>query len=203
MTLRAVDNQMTADTHDTTVGEFGSSKEKILGAGSLATLFVPIVVLLVALLSGSFLLLDYVHVLSGATWTGIDLFMGLVMSRILRSLPPPSRAQFIKKLVPIMLFLMPSLASVAITAGVYVAMHLGLNFFSAPIIAAGLIVIVLSVQGFGLLLPTEIRIFLELRKQSPDTNKIIKLGMRNIYISGSQAIFQIAIIFVMAYLATM
>ncbi|MDG6997099.1 MAG: hypothetical protein JRN52_14350 [Nitrososphaerota archaeon] len=194
---------MTADTHDTTVGEFGSSKEKILGPGSLATLFVPIVALLVALLSGSFLLLDYVHVLSGATWTGIDLFMGLVMSRILRSLPPPSRAQFIKKLVPIMLFLMPSLASVAITAGVYVAMHLGLNFFSAPIIAAGLIVIVLSVQGFGLLLPTEIRIFLELRKQSPDTNKIIKLGMRNIYISGSQAIFQIAIIFVMAYLATM
>lgn len=194
---------MTADTHDTRVGEFGSSKEKIVGASSLATLFVPIVALLVALLSGSFLLLDYVHVLSGATWTGIDLFMGLVMSRVLRSLAPPARAQFIKKLVPIMLFLMPSLASVAITAGVYVAMHLGLNFFSAPITAAGLIVIVLSVQGFGLLLPTEIRIFLELRKQSPDTNKIIKLGMRNIYISGSQAIFQIAIIFVMAYLATM
>ncbi|MCL5068885.1 MAG: hypothetical protein M1368_11125 [Thaumarchaeota archaeon] len=179
------------------------TNEKIFSVGSLATLFVPIIGLAVATLSGSFLLLDYVHVLSGATWTGIDLFMGLVMSRILRSLPPPSRAQFIKKLVPIMLFLMPSLASVAITAGVLVAMHLGLNFLSPPIIVAGVIVLVLSVQGFGLLLPTEIRIFLELRKQHPDTNKIVRLGMRNIYVSGSQAIFQITIIFLMAVLATM
>lgn len=177
--------------------------ESIFGVGSLVTLFVPIAALLVALASGSFLLLDYVHVLSGATWTGIDLFMGLVMSRVLRSLAPPARAQFIKKLVPIMLFLMPSLASVAITAGIFVAKHLDLNFMSMPIIAAGVIVVILSVQGFGLLLPTEIRIFLELRKQNPDTSKIVRLGMRNVYVSGSQAVFQIAIIFVMAFLATM
>ena len=179
------------------------SDEKIFSTSSLATLLVPIISLIVAILSGSFLLLDYVHVLSGATWTGVDLFMGLVMSRILRSLPQPSRAQFIKRLVPIMLFFMPSLASVAITAGVFVAMHLGLNLLSPPIVVAGIIVLVLTIQGFGLLLPTEIMIFFELRKPNPDVDKIVKLGMRNIYIAGSQAIFQIAIIFVMAYLATM
>ena len=50
-------------------------------------------------------------------------------------------------------------------------------------------------------MPTEIKIFLELMKDNPDRERIVKLGMRNIKISGSQAIFQIAIIFVMANLA--
>jgi hypothetical protein len=53
------------------------------------------------------------------------------------------------------------------------------------------------------ILPNEVRVFLELRKENPDTEKIVKLGMRNIYFAGSQTIFQIAIIFVMAYLAVM
>jgi len=38
-------------------------------------------------------------------------------------------------------------------------------------------------------------------KSNPDKERIVKLGMRNIKISGSQAIFQIAIIFLMANLA--
>jgi hypothetical protein len=183
-------------------GAIPSTQEpSLVGPSSLATLVIPIAALVVALASGSLLLLDYVHVITGAIWTGIDLFMGIVMSRILRSLSPPTRAQLIKKLVPIMLFLMPSLASVAITAGVYLASWEGLSFLSPPIIAAGIIVIILSVQGFAFILPTEVRIFLELRKPNPSTDKIVKLGMRNTYLQGSQAFFQIILIFVMATLA--
>jgi hypothetical protein len=162
----------------------------------------PILALLVAVFSGSLLLLDYVHVISGGTWTGIDLFMGLVMSRVLKGLTPDGRVQVIRKLVPIMLFLMPSLASVAITAGIFMAGRLGISLLSPPIIVAGIIVIILSIQGFGILLPTEVRILLELRKEMPDREKVVRLGLRNVYVSGSQAIFQIALIFVMAYLAT-
>ncbi len=173
-----------------------------MGPSSILTLAVPVVALIVALLSGSILLLTYVHVLTGATWTGIDLFMGLVMSRVLGDLSTQSRVEVIKKLVPIMLFFMPALASVAITAGVYLAISLGWSFFSAPIIAAFIIVVILSVQGFALILPNEVRVFLELRKPNPDTEKIVKLGMRNFYFAGSQTIFQIAIIFVMAYMGT-
>ena len=69
------------------------------------------------------------------------------------------------------------------------------------IIISGVLVGILTVQGFGILLPNELRIFLELRKQKPDTQKIIKLGMRNFKIAGSQTIFQFIIIFVMARLA--
>ncbi|MDG6908276.1 MAG: hypothetical protein JRN20_21100, partial [Nitrososphaerota archaeon] len=67
----------------------------LVGYSSLVTLIVPVTALFAALLSGSLLLLDYVHVITGATWTGIDLFMGMVMSRILRSLPSPARVEFI------------------------------------------------------------------------------------------------------------
>lgn len=180
-----------------------SKPSAIVGPSAYLTLAVPIVALIAALLSGSLLMLDYVHVLTGGTWTGIDLFMGLVMSRVMRGLSPQSRAEIIKKLVPIMLFFMPALASVAITAGIYLTGRMGLSFFSTPIIIAIIIVIILSVQGFGLILPNEVRVLLELMKANPDTEKVVKLGMRNIYFAGSQAIFQIAIIFVMAYLAVM
>ena len=156
-----------------------------------------------ALLSGSLLLLNYVHVLIAGTWTGIDLFMGLVMSRVMRGLSPQSRAEVIKKLVPMMLFFMPGLASVGITAGIYLASRMGLSFCITPIIAAIIIVVILSVQGFGLVLPNEVRVLLELRKANPDTEKVVKLGMRNIYFAGSPTIFQIIMIFVMAYLAVM
>jgi len=189
------------DVPSTTASD--SKANAIVGASSLLTLAVPVVALIVALTSGSPLLLDYVHVITGGTWTGVDLFMGLVMSRVLRGLSPLGRAEIIKRLVPIMLFFMPALASVAITSGIYLATRMNLDFFSTPVIIAGIIVLILSVQGFGLILPTEVRILLELRRKKPNTEKVVKLGMRNIYFAGSQTIFQIAIIFVMAYLAVM
>jgi hypothetical protein len=128
--------------------------------------------------------------------------MGLVMSRVMKGLEPQARTQVIKKLVPVMLFLMPALATAAITSGITVAGKLGL--FSSPslaLYAAIGIVIVLTVQGFGILMPTEARIFLELRKKEPDRAKIIRLGMRNIKLAGSQGVAQIVLIFVMANLA--
>ena len=92
------------------------------------TLLIPVLTLIAAVWSGSLLFLNYVHVLTGGTWTGVDLFMGLVMSRVLKGLRPEVRAEFIKKLVPIMLFFMPALASVAITADVYLAKLEGPRF---------------------------------------------------------------------------
>jgi hypothetical protein len=180
----------------------GSSFRQLLTPSSYVTLAVPILVLVIAVFTQNKVLLDYTHVICGGTWTGIDLFMGLVMSRVMRGLAPDARAEVIKRLVPVMLFLMPALASVAITAGIYLAQWEGLLNLQSPwIIAAVILVLILSVQGFGIIMPTEIRLFLELTKDSPDRDRIVKLGMRNIKVSGSQAIFQIAIIFVMANLA--
>jgi hypothetical protein len=163
---------------------------------------IPIAGLAAALLSGSFVLLDYVHVITGGTWTGIDLFMGLVISRVMRSLTVPERAEVAKNLTPKTLFLLPSLASVAITAGIYVAMHDGVFSFESPLIlSAGIIVAILTVQGFGFLLPNSLRILLEITKEKPNGPKIVRLNLQNLRVAGSQAIFQILLIFVMANLA--
>ncbi|HEX7031966.1 MAG TPA: hypothetical protein VF172_03100 [Nitrososphaera sp.] len=177
-------------------------RQKIISPYSLVTLIVPIAALVVVLAFGNLLHLNYVHVMTGGTWTGIDLFMGIVMSQVMKGLDPQARTQVIKKLVPVMLFLMPALATAAITSGITLAGRMGMLTFSSPtIIAAVVIVIILSVQGFGILMPTEIRVFLELQKKEPNREKIIKWGMRNIKLAGSQGVFQVALIFVMANLA--
>ncbi|HUO41918.1 MAG TPA: hypothetical protein VMU35_03005 [Methylomirabilota bacterium] len=114
------------------------------------------------------------------------------MSRIMKGITPETRAEVVKRLVPVMLFLMPALASVAITAGIYLAQWEGVLDFSSPLIIAAIIIVaVLTVQGFGIIMPTEIMIFLELMKNNPDRERIVRLGMRNIKISGSQAILAV------------
>ncbi len=163
---------------------------------------VPVGALVVALLVNRFVLLDYVHVMSGALWTGIDIFMGVVIGPILGRMSGPARADFVQRLVPTMLFLMPALASVTITAGIYLALMEGLFDLSyLAIQLAGILVLILALQGFGVFLPNELRIVLELRKERPDVAKIGRLGLLNARLAGVQAVVQVVLIFVMANLA--
>jgi len=70
-------------------------------------------------------------------------------------------------------------------------------------IFTGIVVIILTAQGFGIFMPNGLRIFIELSKDKPDTEKIARLNMQNIRLAGSQAFFQIIIILIMAKFATM
>jgi hypothetical protein len=165
---------------------------------------IPPAVLIVALSIKSLVLLEYVHVITGAVWTGFDLFMGLIMSMIFRTLEPQMRVEVAKRLTPLNFFAVPSLASVAIVAGIYLAERLGMFVLTSPwIIAAGIVVIVLTAQGFGIFLPNSIRIFVEVSKPIPDQQRIIRLNMLNVKLAGVQAAFQIAIIFIMAHIAVL
>jgi hypothetical protein len=162
---------------------------------------VPIIGFVAAIISGSLTLLDYVHVMTGGMWTGIDLFMGIFGRTVMMKISPPSRVEIAKRLTPTMLFLMPSIAAVATTAGYILANKIGVWNSGSPYITATIIVVfILLVQGFGILLPNELRVFREIRKERPDTDKIVKLSIRNLNVSGSQAIFQIIIIYIMANL---
>lgn len=169
---------------------------------SFAVGIIPPVALVAALTFKSLYFLDYVHVICGGTWTGFDLYMGLVMTRILRFLDVPARVEVAKRLTPTTFFIIPSLAAVAITSGIYLAQAMGKFDLANPwIIAAGIVVVVLTVQGFGVFLPNGLRIFLELAKARPDGALIAKLTMRNIRLAASQAAFQVVIILIMAHLA--
>jgi hypothetical protein len=165
-------------------------------------LLVPVVLLLVVLYSGDFYYLEYFHVITGSAWTGMDLVMGLFFAFVMRGLSNPERVEVSKRLIPTMLFFMPSIASVTVTAGLYTAMHLRIAFSSPYFIATGIIVLILIVQGFALFLPNELRIYLEILRGGKDVGKIVRLTMLNLKLSLSQLVFQIAVIVLMAHFAT-
>ncbi|HEX7612638.1 MAG TPA: hypothetical protein VF371_07665 [Candidatus Limnocylindrales bacterium] len=169
---------------------------------SFAIGVIPPLVLIAALVSKSLYLLTFIHVITGGTWTGFDIFMGVVMTRVLRSLDVPARVEVAKRLTPTTFFILPSLAAVAVTAGIYLAQAENKFDLSSPwIIAALVVVLILTAQGFGIFMPNGVRIFIELAKLKPDTGLIAKLNMRNIRLSGIQALLQILIILIMAHLA--
>ncbi len=58
---------------------------------SYTTLLVPIIGLVIALVTMDLRLLIYTHVITGGTWAGIELFMGLVMIRVLKGRNPEAR----------------------------------------------------------------------------------------------------------------
>lgn len=170
--------------------------------GSFLVGMLPILALIAALGIHSMYLLEFDHVFTGGTWTGIDIFMGVVLTRIMKVMDVPSRVEVAKRLTPATFFIMPSLSATAITSGIYLAEGLGKFDLHSPwIIAAGVVVIILTAQGFGIFMPNGLRIFLELSKAKPDTQKIARLNMINIRLAGSQALFQVIIILIMAHLA--
>jgi len=146
--------------------------------------------------------LNFVHVFAGLLWTGIDLFMGFVLGPILRHLDLPARRALTLRLMPRMLFLMPTLSIVTGTAGWFLAQELGYLELPWPqsgwVIAALVIIALLTVQGLGVLLPTNVRVCLELQKTSPDLDKITRWMRRYLLSVAAQGVMQIAIIAIMA-----
>jgi uncharacterized membrane protein len=163
-------------------------------------------VLAAAVLLGNIFFLDFIHVMCGVMWTGIDVFVGFVLGPALRQVDLPARRALSMKLLPRMLFLMPSLAIITGTAGYVLAKTLG--FFELPypdklwVDAALVVIAILTVQGLCILLPINLLTCLELQKERPDLDK---LGRRmRVYVrhTALQASLQIAIIVVMARFAT-
>lgn len=177
--------------------------KRIVKPSSSLIVIIPTILVIIVLWVRNLTILDYTHVLLGGTWTGIDLFMGLVISRVMIKMSVGARIEFIRRLVPMMLFFMPTIASLAITAGIYLATYEGIFSLRYPvIILAGIIVLILVIQGFAIFLPNELRIYFELRKGQPNAKKISRLALINFRLSGVQAAFQFAIIFIMANIAT-
>ena len=150
--------------------------------------------------------LNWVHVFFGLTWTGIDLFMGFVIGPILRASPFEARRAIITRLTPKTLFLMPTLSISTGTSGWFLAQRLGFLDLAYPqfywVVAALAIVTILTIQGLGYLLPTNLRVYFELRKPRPDGAKIGALMSSFFYVVAFQGAMQVAIIVVMARFAT-
>jgi len=159
-----------------------------------------------AILSPSLWFLDFVHVMSGVLWTGIDLFMGFVIGPVLRLVSLDTRRAMIAGIIPRTLILMPSLSTITSTAGWFLAARLGFLDLGYPqfwwVIAALAIVTVLTVQGLGYLLPMNLRLYFETLKDKPDPDKLKRWMRTYVRVVAVQGTMQIAIIVVMARFAT-
>lgn len=163
-------------------------------------------VMTAAILGPSLWFLNFVHVMTGALWTGIDLFMGFVIGPIMRSVSFETRRVIIAGLIPRTLILMPTLSIITSTAGWFLAVRMGYLDLDYPefwwVIAALAIVTVLTVQGLGYLLPTNLRLFFEVQKVQPDAQKIARWMKTYVRVVAVQGTMQVAIIIVMARFAT-
>jgi uncharacterized membrane protein len=167
---------------------------------------IPIVAVIVAILSANLLLLNYIHVFTAILWTGTDIFMAFMLGPILRNVSLATRKEVIFWLMPKMVFYMPTVAAVTTTAGYFLASKMGLITLNPPVVywisAVLVIVSIMFIQGLGILLPTNLRIYFEMRKSEPDMSRIQRLMRMYVKVVAIQAAMQFVIIFIMAEFAT-
>lgn len=167
---------------------------------------IPIIAVVVAILSANLLLLNYIHVFTAILWTGTDIFMAFLLGPVLRNVSLATRKEVIFWLMPKMVFYMPTVAAVTTTAGYFLASKMGLITLNPPIVywisAVLVIVSIMFIQGLGILLPTNLRIYFEMRKSEPDMSRIQRLMRMYVKVVAIQAAMQFVIIFIMAEFAT-
>ena len=161
-----------------------------------------LVVMIFAIVSGNRWFLNFVHVLCGVMWTGIDLFMGFIVGPILRRVPLAARREVIIRLVPKTLFLMPTLSIITGTTGWFLAKQLGFLDLGWPeygwVLAALVLVTLMAVQGTGYLLPTNLWVCFQLQKANPDHEKVGRIMRNYFWAVASQGAMQVLTLIIMA-----
>lgn len=150
--------------------------------------------------------LTFLHVVGGATWTIIDLFLGFVIGPILGSMSIPARIEFTKRLMPKMVLIMPTAVTVTLAAGWQLGVHMGTvqSGFDLHgwVVASYIVVGVMAVIALGLLEPANIAVLVELKKPRPNPQVIEKLMKRFIYSAGATGLLQVATLVIMTKLAS-
>ena len=162
--------------------------------------------LVIAIADNSKWAIDFFHVVGGASWTIIDLFMGLVLGPILGRLSVPARIEMTTRLMPKMVVIMPIVVTATLAAGWQLGIVDGTLLTSYPhhawVVASFIVVGVMSVLALGLLEPANIAVLIELKKPRPRPEVIETLMKRFIYCSGILGLMQVATFVIMTKLAT-
>jgi hypothetical protein len=149
--------------------------------------------------------LEFLHVVGGAAWTVIDLFLGFVIGPIMGKLSIPARVEFTTRLMPKMVLIMPTVVTVTLAAGWQLATKLGNTQTSYAlhgwIVASYIVVGVMAVIALGLLEPANIAVLVELKKPKPNPEVIERLMKRFIYTAGATGLMQVATFVIMTKLA--
>lgn len=172
---------------------------------NLFWVFLALGVMVVAIIWGNDWFLRYLHVASGILLTGADILFGFVVGPVVRAMPFEARRSFSLNMLPKTLFIMQTLGIMAPTSGWFLAVRMGYIDLGYPefwwVIAALVISTILAVQGLGILLPSNLRAYREMRKENPDPEKARRI-MRIYFVTlASQGIFQVLIVMIMVKFA--
>lgn len=150
--------------------------------------------------------LMFSHVVGGAFWTAIDLFVGLVIGPILGRLSIPARAEFSARFMPKMVIIMPTVVTMTLAAGFQIARQLGNLNPGSPnhtwLIASFCVVGVMASIALGVLEPANIAVLFEMNKPVPNGERIGRLMKRFVYTAGILGVMQIATLIIMTRVAT-
>lgn len=170
--------------------------------------FVGLAVLFViyAIGSNSMWALMFAHVAGGGMWTGVDLYVGLILGPIIGGLSIPARMEFSAKFMPKMVLLMPTVVMMTLAAGFQIAIdyqRLVPGNLNRPWLIASMVVVgVMAVVALGILEPANIGVLLEMKKPEPDGRVIEHLMKRFVYTAGITGLMQIATLVIMTRVAT-
>jgi hypothetical protein len=171
----------------------------------------PIVAVVIGLLIGAIAwnklwALEFFHVAGGGLWTGIDLFVGLVIGPIIGRMSIQARMEFSIRFMPKMVLIVPTLVTMTLGSGWQLARHLGYLDSSYPrhgwIVASFIVVGVMAIIAIGLLEPANLAVLFELRKPEPNGEVIAKLMKRFIYTAGITGVMQVATLVIMTRIAS-
>jgi hypothetical protein len=179
---------------------------QVVPLNALPIVGVIFVALVVAIAANKLWPLEFLHVVFGAGWTVVDLFLGLILGPILGTLAIPARIEMTKKLMPKMALLMPTLVTVTLAAGWQLGHLLGTvdssYYHHGWIVASYIVVGCMAVIALGLLEPANIAVLFELRKPRPNPEVIGRLMKRFIYTAGATGVMQVATFVIMTRIAT-
>ncbi|MCL6104890.1 MAG: hypothetical protein M1483_04590 [Actinobacteria bacterium] len=179
---------------------------QIIPVKGLPFVAVWLVGLVVAIAANKLWALDFFHVVGGAGWTVIDLFLGFILGPIMGRLSLSSRIDFVTKLMPKMILLVPTLVISTLVAGLQLARreHYLLSSYSYHgwVVASIIVVGVMTIIAIGLLEPANLAVLFELKKPKPNGEIVAKLMRRFIYTAAITGAMQVATLVIMTRLAT-
>jgi len=179
---------------------------KIVNLKALPFVGLVLIALLVAVVTKSPWAVDFFHVVGGAFWTILDLFLGFVIGPIMGRLTIPARTEFTKKLMPKMLLIMPTTVLCTLVAGYELATiqhRFSPHSISHPWLVASYIVVgIMALIALGILEPANLAVLFELRNPIPNGEIIGTLMKRFIYTAALTGAMQVATLIIMTRLAT-
>src|SRR5580658_3026807 len=179
---------------------------QIVPRAGIPIVAVILAAVIVAIAANKLWPLVFLHVVGGAAWTIIDLFLGFVIGPMLGSLPVPARIAVTTRLMPKMVLIMPTAVIVTLSAGWQLASHLGTvqssYYLHGWIVASYIVVGVMAVIALGLLEPANIAVLAELKKPRPRPEVIERLMKRFIYTAGATGLLQIATLVIMTKISS-